>query len=118
VLLIGGVVLAAAALLASVLQRRDEEPAFGGGNFAVCAKLEGDPARACYNREVTRELAAIGGASPSVSFAAPSDAGELTFTSTEAPADPLLCDLHARVGVLDEQTPSWLGWTEPVVAES
>jgi hypothetical protein len=41
----------------------------------------------------------------------------VTFTSV-AEAQPLLCDLHARVGVIDAQVPSWLGWTEPLVETS
>ena len=117
-LLLGGVTLAVAAVLFSVLQRRDDDgrPAMGG-NFAVCAKLEGDAARACYDREVGRELSSVGGAAPNVSLSAPADSGEVTFTSSEA-TQPLLCDLHARVGVIDEQVPSWLGWTESLAATS
>ena len=41
----------------------------------------------------------------------------MTFASADVETsqqDPLLCDLHARVGVTDEQVPSWLGWTEPL----
>ncbi len=107
-----GVLLAAAGLLVWALARRDAStPTFAGGNVSVCAKLEGDAARACYGREVGRELAAVGGAAPNITFAAPSGSGEVTFTSVEL-ADPLLCDLHARVGVIDAQVPSWLGWTE------
>jgi hypothetical protein len=118
-LLIGGTLLAAVAVLVSVLQRRDDDarPA-KGGNFAVCAKLEGDRARACYSREVGRELASVGGATPAnVSLSLPADSSQVTFTSIESTA-PLLCDLHARVGVIDEQVPSWLGWTESLVSTS
>jgi len=111
-----GVLLAAAALVVSVLARRDNaSPSFAGGNVSVCAKLEGDAARACYGREVGRELAAVGGAAPRTTFAAPAGTGEVTFTSVEQ-ADPLLCDLHARVGVIDAQVPSWLGWTTSLAA--
>jgi hypothetical protein len=40
----------------------------------------------------------------------------VTFTSAEAEvaSQPLLCELHARVGVTDQQVPSWLGWAEPL----
>ena len=31
-----------------------------------------------------------------------------------AGTEPLLCDLHTRVGVTDEQVPSWLGWTRAI----
>jgi hypothetical protein len=117
-LVLGGVLLTAAAVLFSVLLRRDDDarPALGG-NFAVCKALKGEQARSCYAREVSRELASIGGATPNVTLSAPAGGGQVTFTSTESAA-PLLCDLHARVGVLDEQVPSWLGWTESLVAES
>jgi len=45
---------------------------------------------------------------------------QVTFTASQATASdaPLLCDLHARVGVIDEQVPSWLGWTESLVTTS
>ena len=117
-LVLGGVLLAATAVLLTVLLRRDEDPRPTlGGNFAVCKTLEGEPARSCYAREVSRELASIGGATPNVTLSAPAGSGQVTFTSAETTA-PLLCDLHARVGVIDEQVPSWLGWTESLVAES
>ena len=38
----------------------------------------------------------------------------MTFAADQAEQEPLLCDLHARVGVVDAQVPSWLGWTEPL----
>jgi len=114
----GGLIAAAVAVLLSVLQRRDEAPVVGG-NFAVCAQLEGDAARACYRREVGRELASVGsGVEATVSLEAPTGAPAVTFASSEAEARPLLCDLHTRVGVIDEQVPSWLGWTEPLAATS
>ena len=119
-LVLVGVLLAATAVLLSVLLRRDEDrqPAVGG-NFAVCKKLEGDQARRCYSREVGRELASVGGApAANASLSAPTDSSQVTFTSMETSSAPLLCDLHARVGVIDEQVPSWLGWTESLVAES
>ena len=115
-LVLGGVLLAATAVLLTVLLQRDDDPRPAlGGNFAVCKTLEGESARSCYAREVSRELASIGGATPNVTLSAPAGSGQVTFTSTETPA-PLLCDLHARVGVIDEQVPSWLGWTESLVA--
>jgi hypothetical protein len=118
-LILLGVLVAAGALLYSVAQRRDAPSRVTtGGDFGICAKQHGDAARACYSREVGRELAAAGGSAPAVTFEAPSGTGEVTFTSVEAEAEaasqPLLCDLHTRVGVTDEQVPSWLGWTEPV----
>jgi hypothetical protein len=117
-LLLLGIVVAVGALLYSALERRDDSPraATTGGDFGVCAKQKGDAARTCYSREVGRELAAVGSA-PTITLVAPSDSsGEVTFTSAEAEAaqQPLLCDLHARVGVTDEQVPSWLGWKEPL----
>ena len=116
-LLLGGIVLATAAVLVTVLQRRDDSRPVGG-NFAACVKLEGDAARACYNREVGRELSSVGVAAPNITLAAPAGTGEVTFSSADVAAQPLLCELHARVGVVDEQVPSWLGWTEPLVAKS
>jgi hypothetical protein len=120
-----GIVVAAGALSYSVLDRRDtsSHAVAGGGDFSVCAKQEGDTARTCYSRKVGRELAAVGGGSSlPVSFVAPSDTtGEVTFTSAGAEAaqeQSVLCDLHTRVGVTDEQVPSWLGWTEPLAEAS
>ena len=101
-------------ILTSVADRRDrraETPP--NGDFGACARLEGDVARACYSREVGRELQAVGG-KPQLTFAAPADAAtQVTLTSIEGP-QPLLCDLHARVGVA-MRGPGWLGWTEPIV---
>ena len=118
-LLLLGIVVAAGALFYSVLERRDGSPrAATGGDFGVCAKQEGDAARACYSREVGRELASVGGSAPAITLVAPADSsGKVTFTSADAEAaqqQPLLCELHARVGVTDQQVPSWLGWTEPL----
>jgi hypothetical protein len=118
-LLLLGLVVAAGALLYTALERRDDSPrAATGGDFGVCAKQEGDAARACYSREAGRELASVAGSAPAITLVAPADSsGEVTFTSADAEAaqqQPLLCDLHARVGVTDQQVPSWLGWTEPL----
>lgn len=114
-----GVLVAAGALLYSVAQRRDDPSrAARGGDFGICAKQQDDAARACYSREVGRELAVVGGSAPAVTFSAPAGTGEVTFTSVEAETAsqlPLLCDLHTRVGVTDEQVPPWLGWNEPPV---
>jgi hypothetical protein len=105
--------VAAGALLWSVAQRRDTpQRAATGGEFGVCSQAKGEAARACYRREIGRELAAVGATTPEVTFAAPAGTGEVTFASVET-EQPLLCDLHARVGVTDAQVPSWLGWTEP-----
>jgi 2-keto-3-deoxy-6-phosphogluconate aldolase len=113
-LILLGVMVAAGALLWSVVQRRDTaQPVSAGGNFNVCAKAKGEAARACYSREVGRELAVVGATATEITFAAPSGTGTVTFASAEA-QEPLLCDLHARVGVTDEQVPSWLGWAEPL----
>ena len=46
---------------AATTVRRGAPP---GGNVGACAALKGDAARACYSREVGRELAAVGGAAP------------------------------------------------------
>jgi hypothetical protein len=108
-----GVLLAAGVLLASLAERsRRGDAASASGSFSACAPLDGDAARACYQREMSRELVAVGGTSTrEISFAAPSDGGEVTFTSAIEAQLPLLCDLHARVGAVDPQVPSWLGWT-------
>ena len=114
-----GVLLATGLIIMSVADRRDRRGAAPeGGGFGACAKLEGDAARACYSREVGRELQAVGGSSgPQITFAAPADSSQVTLTSLEG-TEPLLCDLHARVGVVNAQVPSWLGWTEPLVASA
>jgi hypothetical protein len=108
--------VAAGALLWSVVQRRDTaQPLPAGGNFGVCSQAKGEAARACYSREVGRELAVVSAVAPEITLAAPAGTGEVTFASNEAEAQaPLLCELHARVGVTDVQVPSWLGWTEPL----
>ncbi len=114
-LLLLGVLVAGGALLWSIAMRRDEPQRVAlGGNFGVCANLTGDGARSCYRREVSLELSVVGASTPQLAFAAPSDSGEVTFASDQAEQEPLLCDLHARVGVVDAQVPSWLGWTEPL----
>jgi hypothetical protein len=110
-----GVVVAAAVLLVNLLARRDSgaQP-LPRGNFGACANLTGDAARACYRREFGRELAAVSAAVQNPTLRQPASTSEVTFASLEEP-EPLLCDLHARVGVVDAQVPSWLGWTEPLV---
>jgi hypothetical protein len=109
--------VAAGALLWSVAQRRDTaQPVSGGGNFGVCSKAKGEAARACYSREVGRELAVVGATAPEITISAPAGTGVVTFASVEAQQEPgLLCELHERVGVTDEQVPAWLGWSEPLV---
>jgi predicted transcriptional regulator len=75
--------------------------------------LRGDAARACYSREVARQLAAIGDRDAGeVSAAA---ASSVEFAASSANSSALLCDLHARVGAADSATPSWIGWNEPCV---
>jgi hypothetical protein len=118
-LILLGVLVAAGALFYSVLERRDAPARSAtGGEFGVCSKQQGDAARACYSREVGRELAAVGASAPAITLEAPSGAsGEVTFAAADVETSqqqPLLCDLHARVGVTDEQVPSWLGWAEPL----
>ena len=109
-----GVLLVAGALLVVVAERATACAPARGGNFGACARLEGDAARACYSREVGRELAAVGGSGAPRSLRGAGGRGEVTFTSRRRGTPPLLCDLHARVGVVDPQVPSWLGWTEPL----
>jgi hypothetical protein len=111
-----GIMVASAALLWSVVQRRDTpQPVSTGGNFGVCAKVKGEVARACYSREVARELAVVGSTAPEITFGAPAGTGVVTFASVESQQPPpLLCELHERVGVTDAQVPSWLGWSEPL----
>jgi len=107
--LLVGVLLSAGAGAFSVAERGSASPAAAvGGDVRVCQSLKGDTARACYRREVGLALAAISGTS-----AVPAEATRVTFASP-AGTTPLLCDLHARVGVIDAQAPSWLGWTEPL----
>jgi hypothetical protein len=111
-----GLLVAAGALLWSVVQRRDDpQTAAAGGNVGACSNVKGEAASACYRREVGRELAVVGTTQPEITFAAPAGTGEVTFASAGTEQEqPLLCDLHARVGVIDAQVPSWLGWTEPL----
>ena len=106
-----GALLAVGTTLLSVAQRRDEPAAASGGNVNQCAQLKGDAARACYSREVGRELASLG-ATPRAVFA-PEASGSVTFAAA-ADSAALLCDLHLRVGVTDESKPSWVGWAEPL----
>jgi hypothetical protein len=112
--LLVGVLLGVAAIVFSFAER-DRRPAPPvGGEFSGCARLQGDDARECYRREVRRELIAVGGAGPRITFSAPAGDAEVTFTSA-AESDPLLCDLHARVGVVDADVP---GWTEPTISQT
>jgi hypothetical protein len=118
-LLLLGVLVAAGALTYSVLERRDTSTRSAAGrDFGICATKQGDAARACYSREVGRELAAVGGTTASLTSVSPSDsAGEVTFAAADvetAQQDPLLCELHARVGVTNGQVPPWIGWSEPL----
>jgi hypothetical protein len=108
-----GVLIATGAVLLVVGDREDRtQPA--RGVVSSCARLQGDAARACYSREVGRELAAVGSTgAPKITFSAPADSTEVRIASVAA-EQPLLCDLHARVGVVDSQVPSWLGWNEPL----
>jgi hypothetical protein len=122
-LLLLGVVVAAGALLYTLPDGRDAptRAIASGGNFSTCANQRGEAARRCYAREVGLELAAVGnGSSLPVSFVAPSGStGEVTFASAESEAaqdQGLLCDLHTRVGVTNEQVPAWLAWNEPQAA--
>jgi hypothetical protein len=109
-----GVLLLAAVILITVA-RRSERPTAApvGGDFSACSRLKADQARSCYGREVGRELATVGSAGePSVTLTAPADSTQVTFSSVDEP-QPLLCELHARVGVVDDAVPPWVGWNEP-----
>jgi hypothetical protein len=80
------------------------------GNVGTCVALEGEAARACYAREVGRELAALGGtvgATPRA-LAAPVS-GTVTFASDDSSSE-LLCELHERVGVTDADKAPWTSW--------
>jgi hypothetical protein len=106
-----GALLAVAATAVSVTQRRDEPAAAAGGDVAQCVQLTGDAARACYSREVGKELSSVGASEPRAVFAADTG-GSVTFAADDSAA--LLCDLHLRVGVTDESKPSWTSWNEPL----
>jgi hypothetical protein len=94
--------------------RREEARAVAvRGDVRICATLQGEDARACYGREVARQLAAIGGRD--VGKAAAAAASSIEFAAASANSSALLCDLHARVGGADSATPSWVGWNEPLV---
>ncbi len=110
-----GVVIVAAVSVGLALQRRGgNEATAATGNVASCLQLKGDVARACYSREVGKQLAAAGSA-PRAVFVAAADPGATTFVSDDAQGAELLCPLHTRVGVTDENRPSWVSWTEPPV---
>jgi hypothetical protein len=111
--LAGVLLVAAAVTLVAVAHRDERSQPLARGDLTVCAQLKADTARACYTREVGRELAAVGASG--VTLSAPADSTEVTFTASASEPEPLLCDLHERVGVVDAQTPSWLGWSEPIV---
>jgi hypothetical protein len=116
-----GLLVAVGALFYSVLERRDSPSrAATGGDFGLCSKQHGDAARACYRREAGRELATVGSAAPGIVLVAPAGTStEVTFAEADVETsqqDDLLCDLHTRVGVTNEQVPSWLGWAEPLAA--
>jgi len=112
-----GVLLAAGAVLIQVGTRTNRTTASSsaGGAFSVCTKLSGAKARECYKAEVGRELAAVG--TPQITFQAPANSGEVTFTASTDGDQPLLCALHTRVGVTSDDVPSWVSWSEPI-AES
>jgi hypothetical protein len=116
-----GLLVAVGALFYSVLERRDAPSrAATGGDFGLCSKQRGDAARACYKREAGRELATVGSAAPAITLVAPAGTStEVTFAEADVETsqqDDLLCDLHTRVGVTNEQVPSWLGWAEPLAS--
>lgn len=109
--------LASGAVVAVLLSRGDDPSAAAvpRGNVNSCVTLTGEAARNCYAREVGRELAAIGGAPQAelAELAGAQDTGTTVTFATLAAADTsaaLLCDLHLRVGVRDESTPSWTSW--------
>jgi hypothetical protein len=116
-----GVLVAAGAILVVVATTGGGAPvpALHGGDVSGCARLKGDVARDCYSREVGRELVAVGATgAPRITFAAPAGTGtEVTFTAA-ADTQPLLCDLHTRVGVVNADVPSWVEWTEPAAAQA
>jgi hypothetical protein len=115
-----GVLLITGAVLVQIGGRTDRTAtAEQKGDFGVCAKLDGDAARSCYQVEVGRELASVGavaGASR-IQFAAPANSSKVvTFTDPTTGEQPLLCDLHTRVGVTSDDVPSWVSWNEPAPA--
>ena len=100
--LVLGALLAAGAGALAVAQER-EPAASAGGNVKRCATLTGDAARGCYSREVGRVLAAVN----------PGSGGAVTLAA-QGQGNDLLCDLHTRMGVVDNSRPAWLGWNEPL----
>ena len=114
-LIVGVVIVAALSVGLALQQRGGNEATAATGNVGSCLKLKGDAARACYSREVGKQLAAAGGA-PRAVFAAAADPGAVTFVSDDTQGAELLCPLHTRVGVTDENRPSWVSWTEPPVS--
>ena len=104
-----GALLAVGATLLSVAQRRDEPAAAAEANVSQCAQLKGDAARACYSREVGRELASMG-ARRARSFARRRTRrpGDVRRRHRRRDSAALLCDLHLRVGV-DRRAQAVLG---------
>lgn len=113
-----GALVATAATLYTVSARRDARSSELTGGVRLCVDQQGGVARDCDRRQAGRTFTALAGAAPATTLIAPAGTGEVTFTSIEAlrANDPLLCDLHTRVGVVDESVPAWIGWTEPLVA--
>ena len=106
-MLIIGVVIVAALSVGLALQRRGgNEATASTGNVGSCLALKGDAARACYSREVGKQLAAA----PRV------DSAAVTFAADDTEGAGLLCDLHTRVGVTSQSRPSWVSWNEPSVS--
>jgi 3-oxoacyl-ACP reductase-like protein len=113
-----GVLLITGVVLVLIGHREDRTVTTGqNADFSVCAKLEGDAARSCYQSEVGRELASVGSATGTVGIrlTAPADSKQVvTFTDPTTGEQPLLCALHTRVGVTSDDVPGWLNWSEPV----
>src|SRR4051794_41573089 len=106
-----GALLAVAATLLWVAERRDAPAqASAGGNVRTCVELKGDAARACYRREVSRDLAAVGGTTPRAFFKA--QTGAVSFTAAADTGADLLCDLHTRVGVTATNRAGWTEWAQ------
>jgi uncharacterized protein (DUF697 family) len=82
------------------------------GNVSACTALTGEAARACYAREVGRELAALGGSTGGAPRAlAAATTNTVTFAAGGDTSAALLCDLHLRVGVTDLEKASWTSWS-------
>ncbi len=106
-------VVAVSVLLAVLATRSGaSHPGTVVGDPNRCAELRSDAARACYSREVGRQLAMLGGRDPRKVGVVTSS---VAFTTASAIRSDLYCDLHARVGDVDSGTPPWVGWSVPVV---